>query len=74
LLLRIDGGKLTRYAVSPISAWSQGAAFARRQDAAGAEHGGGGDPGAAAPRRQVTDTGQRIKVDGGPGDQDGLVK
>jgi DNA-binding beta-propeller fold protein YncE len=67
VLLRIDGGKLTRYADSPIGTWSQGAAFSRDGKTLLVQNTVekelqvlrlDGD--------KVTDTGQRIKMDGGP--------
>jgi DNA-binding beta-propeller fold protein YncE len=67
VLLRIDGNKLTKYAEAPIGTWAQGVAFSRDGRTILVQN-------MAEKEIQVlkldgdklSDTGQRIKVNGGP--------
>lgn len=66
VLLRVEGGKLTRFADAPIGVWSQGSAFSRDGKTILVQN---------TVEREIqvlrlegdrlTDTGQRVKIDGG---------
>jgi DNA-binding beta-propeller fold protein YncE len=67
VLLRIEGGKLTRFAEAPIGTWSQGSAFSRDGKTLLVQNMVEKDIQVLRLEGdKLTDTGQRIKVNGGP--------
>jgi hypothetical protein len=66
VMLRIDGGRLTRFADAPIGTWSQGAAFSRDGKTLLVQNTVEKDIQVLRLEGdKLTDTGQRIKTDGG---------